>query len=115
MSIWERVAAALATVTGLLASAGQRLVASGTELPDEYATYHLVTAPPEQWADDAETARSYLVQVSYYNRDGLGAVPDIDSAMVAAGFSRGPQREIPYDQVTRHYGLALDYNYLEME
>jgi hypothetical protein len=113
MSIWSITAAALATLAPLPVSAGQKLIASGAVLPDEFATYFLVTSTPEEHADDAEALRSYTMQVSYFNRDGLGAVPDIDSAMVAAGFSRGPAREIPYDQVTRHYGLALDYNYFE--
>lgn len=113
MSIWSDTAAALATLAPIPVSADQKLIASGASLPDEFITYFLPTSTPEAHADDAEVMRSYTIQVSYFNRAGLGSVPDIDGAMVAAGFSRGPQRGIPYDQVTGHYGLALDYNYFE--
>jgi hypothetical protein len=113
MSIWSITATALATLTPLPVSEGQKLIASGAALPDEFATYFLVTAASVLDADDVEKLRCYTIQVSYFNRLGLGAVPDIDGAMVAAGFTRGPSRELPYDQVTRHYGLALDYNYYE--
>lgn len=115
MSIWSITAAALASLAPLPVSAGQALIASGSQLPDEYAVYFLVASTPELAADDVEKERSYRMQVSYFNRAGLGAVPDIDGAMVAAGFTRGPQREIPYDQTTGHYGLALDYYYDEAE
>ena len=50
---------------------------------------------------------------SYYNRAGLSAMPDIDSATTSAGFERGPVHELPYNQHTRHYGLALDYIFTE--
>jgi hypothetical protein len=112
-SIWEKAAAALATLTPLPVSEGQKLVASGAELPDAFATFFLVTSASVLDADDVEKLRIYTIQVSYFNRAGLAAVPDIAGAMVAAGFTRGPEREIPYDQVTRHYGLAADYNYFE--
>jgi len=113
MSIWERVVAAL-TGLGVPMAANAYIAASGQELPDLYLTYFLVSSPPEQHADDAETLRSYRMQVTIYNRAGLVAnLPDVDGSMVAAGFTRGPQREIPYNQLTRHFGLALEYVYLE--
>jgi len=114
MSIWERVKAAL---TGLSVPmvANAYIDASGAELPDLYLVYFLVSSPPEQHADDAETLRSYRMQISIYQRAGLVGLPDVDGAMVAAGFTRGPQREIPYNQLTRHFGLALEYVYLEGE
>jgi hypothetical protein len=77
--------------------------------------YSLVSSTPEQAADDAETLRSYRVQVTIYDRAGLAALPDISSAMVAAGFTRGPVRELPYQSESRHYSLALEFNYLETE
>jgi len=53
------------------------------------------------------------MQVSVYDRNGLTNLPDTDGVMVAAGFSRGPKRELPYNPATRHFGLALEYVYLE--
>jgi hypothetical protein len=54
------------------------------------------------------------MQVTVYSRSGLADLPDVDGVMVAAGFARGPQREIPYSFSTRHYGLALEYVYSEI-
>ncbi len=112
MSIWERVVAALTSLAVPMA-ANVYIATTGAELPDLYLAYFLVSSPPEQHADDEETLRSYRMQISVYNRAGLASLPDVDSAMVAAGFSRGPQRELPYNQLTRHFGLALEYVYLE--
>jgi len=112
MTIWERVKNAL-TGLGVPISANLHIEASGAELPDLFLVYFLVSSPPEQSADDRETLRSYRMQVSAYSRSGLISLPDIDGAMVAAGFSRGPQRELPFNEQTRHFGLALEYIYLE--
>jgi len=114
MTIWERVKTAL-TGLGVPMAANVYISGTGNELPNLFLTYFLVSSPPEQHADDAETLRSYRMQISIYQRAGLVSLPDVDSAMVAAGFTRGPQREIPYNQLTRHFGLALEYVYLEGE
>jgi hypothetical protein len=66
-----------------------------------------------QHADDAETHRRYRVQVSIYSRSGMVSLPDTDTAMTAAGFTKGPERQLPYDRGTRHFGLAKDYYYLD--
>jgi hypothetical protein len=114
MTIWERVASALSVIGATVpVSAGQKMVASGVQLPDQFIVYFLVSSPAEQHADDAETLRSYRVQVSIFSRSGLAGLPDVSAAMVTAGFTRGVQRELPYNQVTAHYGLALEFNYLE--
>jgi hypothetical protein len=42
-------------------------------------------------------------------------MPDIVGAMTLAGFTRLPGRELPYNPNTRHFGIALDFNYLEEE
>lgn len=117
MTIWERMENALGAIRagGTAVSAGQKLVGSGAQLPDLFLVYFLVSSPPEQHADDRETMRSYLMQVSIYSRAGLTNLPDVDGAMVAAGFQRAGQRELPYNQATQHYGLALDYIFLEQE
>ena len=79
------------------------------ELPDQYMTYILVDGVPAQHADDAEIQRTYRVQVSLYDRNGLVSLPDVDTVMLAAGFQKGPERQLPRDEETGHFGLAKDY------
>ena len=114
MTIWERVSTALSGL-GVPMAANVYQLDTGDELPDQFLVYSLVSAPPAQHADDAETLRTYTVQVSIYDRAGLITLPDIAGAMVADGFTRGPLRELPRDEKTGHYGLALEFNYLEQE
>jgi hypothetical protein len=114
MSVWSVTYTALVTL-GLPMAEGVYLSASGAELPDRYLVYFLVSAPPVQHADNAETLRNFRMQVSAYTRLGLHGLPDIDAAMVAAGFTRSMQRELPYNTLTRHFGLALEYIFLEQE
>lgn len=111
MTIWERIAAALSGLT-VPVCAGAWTGTTKT-IPATYVVYSLVVSVPEAHADDREALRSYQVQVSVYSRAGLVGLPDIDSAMIAAGFVPGAQRELPFDQQTRHYGIALEYEYLE--
>lgn len=114
MTIWERVEAALETLSPAVPfAANVYVVGSGAQLPDLYLVYFLVSSPVEQRADDAETQRSYRVQVTHYSRAGLAGLPDVKTAMVAAGFVTSNKREIPYDRTTRHYGLAEEYVFVE--
>lgn len=78
-------------------------------LPDRYMVYFVVDGVPTQHADDAETQRTYRVQVSIFDRNGLADLPDVDTAMLAAGFTKGPERQLPCDPEAGHYGLAKDY------
>ncbi len=112
MTIWEQVEAALAPL-GLPMQAVVYNVANEADRPDQYLVYLVVDAPPVQHADNLERHRLYQVQVSYYDRDGLAGMPDIPAAMVAAGFTAGSHRGLPYSQQTRHYGYALDFGFLE--
>lgn len=112
MTIWERVKTALSGL-GKTTAANTMVMATGVELPDEFLVYQMISNPAVQHADDEEKIRSYRVQVSYYSRSGLAAQPDIDGAMLTAGFRRLPGREIPYNRETRHFGLALDYLFIE--
>jgi len=112
MTIWERVVSALSGL-GKTMAANVLIVASEAERPDEYLVYMVVASPAEQFADNLETMRSYTVQVSYYNRAGLAGMPDISGSMETAGFTPGSQRELPYNQQTRHFGYALDFVYVE--
>jgi len=115
MSIWETTAAALAGL-GLPLAANTMIAATGEELPDEYLVYQLISDPPTQHADDSEKLVSYRMQVSFYSRSGLATIPkQVKNAMIAAGFTRLDSREIPYNHETRHFGLAMDFNYLEEE
>ena len=78
-------------------------------LPDQFVTYQLIDGSPEQHADDAETERAYLVQVSIWSKTGLASIPNVDTAMLAAGFKKRSERQLPQDQNTGHYGLAKEF------
>lgn len=108
-NIFEITNTALATITPAVPFAMDELI--GT-LPDTFIVYSLISGIGEEHADNAETARTYRVQVSIMNKDGLASLPDVDTAMLAAGFVRGPERALQKDSTTSHYGLAKDYFYL---
>lgn len=116
-TIWERTNDALTSLSvpmaasAYIADTGDPVAGGG--LPDQYIVYFVVDIGPEQHADDVETLRSELVQVSIYNRAGLNSLPDVIGAMTADGFTFVGGRELPYDLETRHYGLAFDFEYLE--
>lgn len=81
-----------------------------TALPDQYIAYQLIAGTPEQHADNEETFRSYLVQVTIWSKSFL-SLPDVDAAMLAAGFKKSIERQLPQDEKTLHHGLAKDYVY----
>lgn len=108
-TIFELTNNALAAISPAVTYAMDELI--GT-LPDTYIVYSLISGAAEEHADNAETARTYRVQVSIMNKDGLVSLPDVDTAMLAAGFTRGPERVLQKDSTTSHYGLAKDYFYL---
>lgn len=112
MSIWERVEAALSDL-GVPYAANAFIPATGNLLPDEFLVYWLVSSPPLLHAENLEDLRYYRMQVTVYSRTGLASLPDVDGAMVAAGFSKSAKRELPYSTTTRHYSLACEYIYLE--
>lgn len=113
MTIWERVLNAL-TPLGLPVAENVLIVPSGSSWPDVYITYFLVTGVPSFHADNVEKQRDRTIQVSYYNRAGLAAMPDIRGAMTGAGFAAGAEREIPLNQQTGHFGFAMDFVYKEI-
>ena len=114
MTIWERMKAAW-TSLGEEMAANQYMVDSLDDLPDRFIVYQMISDPPRQHADNLETSRLYRVQVTVYDRTGLADLPDIEGAMLAADFQRAGSVELPYNRQTRHYGLALDFYYLEEE
>ena len=113
-TIFERTATALATIAPAIPHAlGQLLTPAGVALPATFIVYQEITGDPEQHADDAEIARTYRIQVSIYSKGGLVTLPDVDTAMLGQGFRKGPERQLPYNQETKHFGLAKDYFYLD--
>jgi hypothetical protein len=105
-TIFERVSTALSTLSPAVPFAL-------APYKSTYIAYQLITSPPEAHADNRETARSYLVQISIYRRGGLVSLPDVDTAMIGAGFVKGDWRQLPQDTETGHFGLAKDYTFLE--
>jgi hypothetical protein len=88
---------------------GMGLYLCDGELPDQYMVFTLIDGVPTQHADDNETERTYRVQVSIFDRNGLADLPDVDVVMLAAGFKKGPERQLPRDPESGHYCLAKDY------
>jgi hypothetical protein len=82
------------------------------DLPELFLVFHMITGFGQEFADNEETARTYRVQVDIMKRDDLDNLPDVDAAMRAAGFTKGPERQLPKDSTTSHYGLSKDYFYL---
>jgi hypothetical protein len=109
-SIFKRVDDALETISPAVAYAMAPYL--GT-LPATFITYQLIISPPEQSANNAETLRSYTVQVNIYSQSGLDSLPDVDAVMTVAGFKKGPWRQLPKNVESGHYGLAKDYVYVE--
>lgn len=112
MDIWTRTANAL-TSLGLPMAANTYIVATGSDYPDVFLKYQEVIDNPASHADNQEMTTEHLMQVSVFSRSGLTGLPDVAGAMTAAGFTRGPSRELAYDEGTRHFGIAMDFYYLE--
>jgi hypothetical protein len=110
-TIFERVETALGTLSPAVPFAMAPYKSTGA-LPDQYITHQLLPSEAAQHADDAETERTYTIQVSIFSRAGLVSLPNVDAAMLAAGFVKSTERQLPQDQATGHYGLAVDYVYL---
>ncbi len=114
MNIFVRTKAALDTITPAVPIVLDRYAkAPGQALPPVYLVYLLVTGPVEQWANNRPTLHTYHMQISAYSVDGLGSLPDFNTAMTTAGFTESTKRQLPQDPETGHYGLAQDYFYTE--
>jgi len=113
-SIFQRVNDALATISPSILSAMEVFEQAGSaSLPAQYITYQLIDGSPAAHADNTETMRTYRVQVNIMSTSGLAVLPNVDGAMLSAGFTQGPERPLPKDQDTGHYILSKDYYYLE--
>jgi len=82
------------------------------DLPNQFIVYSLISGVPEQHAEKVAKVRLYGVQVNIMDINGLTSLPNVDAAMTAAGFVKGPERSLPKDRDTSHYGLAKDYFYV---
>lgn len=110
ISIFERTAIALATLSPAVPFA---MAPYQGDLPDLYIVYQLLPSPAEQHADGVETERANNIQITIWNKAGLAVLPDVDAALLAAGFMKSDIRQLPRDQGTGYYGLAIDFLYLE--
>lgn len=86
---------------------------SAAELPATFITYQLISGNRAQSANNAETLREYLIQITIYSTAGLHSLPNVDAAMLAAGFQKSAERQLPRDDSTGHFILAKDYVYVE--
>jgi hypothetical protein len=109
-TIFERVETALGTISPAVNYAAAPY--KGT-LPNAFITHQLINSPPEQHADNVEIERSYTIQISIWNKTDIPSEAGVDTAMLAAGFMKGDVRQLPQDPQTHHYGLAIEYFYLE--
>ena len=112
MTIWQKVKDALAGL-GIKTANNRLTLKTGETWPDQYITFQVISAGPEEHVDDHETARSYLVQLNLWSRSGFESFPDVETAMLAAGFYFQAERDMDYDEKTGHYGHSKDYLYYE--
>lgn len=113
-TIFERVVTALGNLSPAIPfSLGAYKTVGGADLPDTYIAYFLIEGDGIQHANNVETLREYTIQVSIFSRAGLISLPDVDAVMIAAGFIKGPERQLTTDEQTRHFGIATDYFYIE--
>jgi len=112
ITIFERVSTALGSLSPAVPYAIAPYKSTGA-LPDVFIAYELISGNPEAHADNVETARTYLVQVSIFSRAGFIGLPDVDAAMLAQDFVKSDWRQLPQDPETFHYGLAKDYTFTE--
>ena len=109
-TIFERVETALATISPAVPFA---LAPYKGTLPDLYVTHQLLPSPAAQHADNVESERLFTVQILIWNKAGIPSESSVDTAMLTAGFQKGDLRQLPQDPQTHHYGLAIEYVYLE--
>lgn len=111
-TIFERVETALGTISPAVPFAMAPY--EGTSLPDQYIVHQLLPSPAGDHADNVEIARTYLVQVTIWSRSGLVTIPNVDAAMIAAGFMKRDERQLPKDKQSGHFGLAKEFVYSDV-
>lgn len=111
-TIFERVETALGTINPAVNYAAAPY--KGT-LPNAFITHQLLPSLAEQHADNVETERSYTVQISLLDTAGIPSTTSVDTAMKAAGFHKSDMRQLPQDPQSHHYGLAVEFVYIESQ
>jgi len=111
-TIWEMTSTALTGLGVPMAASSYLAATPGVDLPAQYLTYQVIDLMPEAHADDEETLRDELVQVTVRSRNSLANLPDVIGAMTAARLLFASGREIPFDFESRHFGIAFDFEYL---
>lgn len=116
MTIWERLNTAL-TPLGLPLAASAWIAASGAATPAQYLVYFEISGMGQEFSDNLEKNRLHHVQISYYSRTGFSgaALTALNEVMTAAGFTKGPVHDLPYDSGSRLFGLAAEFYFLEEE
>jgi len=109
-TVMQRMDAALATLSPAVPYA---VAPYKGDLPSHFIVYQLMPSPPELHADNLEEERFYTIQVSIWDKAGLPNETNVDTAALAAGFMKGDVNQLPQDLQTHHYGLAIEYTYLE--
>jgi hypothetical protein len=111
---YELTKTALDTLTGWQYAANAFLSDEANPLPDEYIVSKMVSNPVVQNADNEAKLRFVRMQLSIFKKDGLIDLPDTDTAMKAQGFSVSDETELPFNDKTRHFGIAREYTiYIE--
>ena len=111
-TIFQRVETALSTISPSISYAAAPYKDT---LPNAYVTHQLINSPAEEHADGVETERSYTMQLNFWDKAGIPSTTNVDAAMKEAGFHKGNVRQLPQDQQTHHYGLAVEYVYFETQ
>jgi hypothetical protein len=113
-TVLERVKTALGNLSPAVPFAyDEYLTANGADLPDAFIVYFDVVDDSARHADNVETYRLWRIQVSYYSRAGAPAFDNVDTVMLAAGFTKSSGGKLPRDGQTRHFGRRRDYHYLD--
>ncbi|WP_379135984.1 hypothetical protein [Paenibacillus sp. sgz500958] len=92
--------------------------APNAKLPESFVTYQVIDDSPASHADNKPTSLVWRVQVSLYSKKPAikqGASEAIKDVMLAAGFLRVGGRDLPFSEMTGHYGYTCDYRFYEME
>jgi hypothetical protein len=92
------------------------MLIDAAQLPDTFIVYFLVDDTGITHAEGKETSHEARVQISLFYRDNsmFLTVPDqIETAFMAAGFTRVGSGRIPFQNDTRHHGWRCDFCYYE--
>ena len=110
-TIWARVRSALSGL-GVPVENNKLVLKTGETWPDRYITFQVISTIPEEHVDDHEVLRNHLVQLNLWSINGFESFPDVEAAMLAAGFLFQGERDMDMEE-TGHYGQSKDFLFLE--